>query len=69
METPNGPLQLLKQMRSSAMIDVGSIEGRLTCLSNSIATTEIKTSLIYIAGMFREYITALDEAIAASAVC
>jgi hypothetical protein len=69
METPNGPLQLLNQMRSSAMIDVGSIEARLTRLSHSTATTETKTSLICIAGMFREYITTLDEAIAAKAVC
>jgi hypothetical protein len=69
MESPNGPLQLLEQMRSSAMIDVGIIESRLTRPSHSTATTEMKTSLICIAGMFREYITTLDEAIAAKAVC
>ena len=69
METPNGPLQLLRQKRSSAMIDVGSIEARLDQLSNSTATAGIKTSLQCIAGMFREYIATLDEAIAASAVC
>jgi hypothetical protein len=69
METHTGSIQLLQQMRSSAMIDVGSVETRLTHLSSSTATTEIKTNLICIAGMFREYITTLDEAIAAKAVC
>ncbi len=69
METPNGPLQLLRQKRSSAMIDVGNIEARLTCLSNSTATAGIKTSLLCIAGMFREYIATLDEAIATAVVC
>jgi hypothetical protein len=69
MQTPNGSLQLLQQMRSSALIDVRSIEARLTRLSNSTPPTGQNTNLICIAGMFREYITTLDEAIAASAIC
>ena len=69
MEIPNGPLQLLQQIRSSAMIDVGTIEARLTCVSDSTPPTRVNTNLICIVGMFREYIATLDEAIAASAVC
>ena len=69
METPNGPLQPLNQMRSSAMKDVGSIEARLTRLSTSTATTEIKIQLNFVSREFREYITTLDEAIVAKTAC
>jgi hypothetical protein len=68
MQTPSGPLQLLKQKRSSAMIDVGNIEARLTRLSNSTATAGIRTNLLCVVGMFREYIATLDQAIGASVV-
>jgi hypothetical protein len=68
MNTPNSPLQLLKQKRSSALIDARRIEAQLTRLSNSAATAGIRTNQLCIAGMFRDYIATLDEAIAISAV-
>jgi hypothetical protein len=64
----NSPLQLLKQKRSSALIDARSIEAELTRLSNSTATAGIRANLLCIIGMFREYIATLDEAIGASVV-
>jgi hypothetical protein len=68
MNTTNSPLQLLKQKRSSALIDARRIEAQLTRLSNSAATAGIRTNQLCIAGMFRDYIATLDEAIAISAV-
>lgn len=65
---PPQPLQLLEQKRSSAMIDIGNIEARLTRLSNSTATAGIRTNLLCVVGMFREYIATLDEAIVAFVV-
>jgi hypothetical protein len=62
MQTPS-PLRLLEQKRSSAMIDIGNIEARLTRLSNSTATVGIRTNLLCVIGMFRESIATLDEAI------
>jgi hypothetical protein len=67
MQTPS-PLHLLEQKRSSAMIDIGNIETRLTRLSNSTATAGIRTNLLCVVGMFREYIATLDEAIGAFVV-
>jgi hypothetical protein len=67
MQTPS-PLQLLKQKRSSAMIDIGNIEARLTRLSNSTATAGLRTNLLCVVGMFREYIATLDKAIGAFVV-
>lgn len=67
MQTPN-TIQLLEQKRSSAMIDIGNIEARLTRLSNSTATAGIRTNLLCVEGMFREYIATLDEAIGAFVV-
>ena len=61
MRTINSPLQLLKQKRSSALIDARRIEAKVTRLSNSPATVEIRTNLLCIAGMFREYVVALEE--------
>jgi hypothetical protein len=61
MRTVNSPLLLLKQKRSSALIDARRIEAKVTRLSNSTATVEIRTNLLCIAGMFREYVAALDE--------
>ena len=68
MNTPNSPLQLLKQKRSSALIDARRIEAQLTRLSNSAATAGIRTNQLCIAGMFRDYIATLDEAIEISVV-
>jgi hypothetical protein len=65
MNTPNSPLQLLKQKRSSALIDARRIEAQLT---NSAATAGIRTNQLCIAGMFRDYIATLDEAIEISVV-
>ena len=44
------------------------MEVQLTCLSNSAATAGIRTNLVCIVGMFREYIATLDEAIGISVV-
>ena len=66
MRTVNSPLQLLKQKRSSALIDARRIEAKLTRLSNSAATAGRRTNLVCIVGMFRDYIATLDEAIAIS---
>ena len=63
MRTVNSPLLLLKQKRSSALIDARRIEAKVTRLSNSIATVGIRSNLLCIAGMFREYVAALDEEI------
>jgi hypothetical protein len=53
-------LQLLKQKRSSAVIDARLIEAKLFRLSNSTATAGMRTNLLSIGGMFRDYIAALD---------
>ena len=66
MNTPNTPLKLLKQKRSSALIDARRMEAELTHLSNSAATAGIRTNLVCIVGMFRDYIATLDESIAIS---
>jgi hypothetical protein len=68
MNTLNSPLQLLRQKRSSALIDARSIEAKLSRLSNSTATVGIRTNLLCIVGMFRDYIATLDEAIGISVV-
>jgi hypothetical protein len=62
MQTTN-LVQLLQQKGSSAMIDIGKIEARLTRLSNSTARAGIRTNLLCVVRMFREYIATLDEAI------
>jgi hypothetical protein len=59
----NIPLQLLKDKRSSAVIDVRSIENQLSCLNESAEPTRIKTDLRSVAVMFYEYIATLDESI------
>jgi hypothetical protein len=63
MNTPNSPLKLLKQKRSSALIDARRMEAQLTRLSDSAATAGIRTNLVCIVAMFRDYIATLDEAI------
>ena len=69
MHTLNSPLQLLRQKRSSALIDARSIEAKLGRLSNSTAAIVGKrTNLLCVAGMLRDYIATLDEAIAGSVV-
>jgi hypothetical protein len=67
MNTQAFPLQLLKQKRSSALIDARQIESQLSRLSNSTATAGIRTNLLCIVGMFRDYIATLDEDILISA--
>jgi hypothetical protein len=68
MNPLNSPLKLLRQKRSSAQIDARRIEAHLTRLSNSAATAGLRTNLVCIAGMFRDYIATLDEAIGISVV-
>jgi hypothetical protein len=68
MKSPNSPLELLNQKRSSALIDARKIEAQLTRLSNSTATVGLRTNLVCIVGMFRDYIATLDEAIGISVV-
>ena len=64
----NTPLQLLRQKRSSAVIDARSIEAKLGHLSKSTATVEERTNLLSVAGLLRDYIATLDEAIGISVV-
>jgi hypothetical protein len=68
MNTPNSPLKLLRQKRSSALIDARRIEAHLTRLNNSAATAGIRTNLDCIVEMFRDYIATLDEAIGISVI-
>jgi hypothetical protein len=68
MNTTNSPLKLLKQKRTSALIDARRMEARLTGLSHSPATARIRTNLVCIVAMFRDYIATLDEAIVISLV-
>jgi len=44
------------------------MEAQLTRLSNSAATAGIRTNLVCIVAMFRDYIATLDEAIGISVV-
>jgi hypothetical protein len=53
-------LQLLKQKRSSAVIDARKIEAQLFRLSNSTATAGMRSNLLSIRSMFRDYIATLD---------
>ena len=59
----NTPLQLLKDKRSSALIDARRVEIQLARLNESAEPTRIKTDLRSVAGMFYEYIATLDESI------
>jgi hypothetical protein len=68
MNTLNSPLRLLRQKRSSALIDARRIEAHLSRLSNSAATAGMRINLVCIEGMFRDYIATLDEAIGISVV-
>ena len=68
MNTLNSALQLLTRKRSSALIDVRRIEAKLTHVSNSTATVGLRTNLLCIAGMLRDYIATLDQAIGISVV-
>jgi hypothetical protein len=63
MNTLNSPLQLLRQKRSSALIDARRIEAKLSRLSNSPATGGLRTTLLSVVGMLRDYIVTLDQAI------
>ena len=68
MNTLNSPLQLLRQKRSSALIDARRIEAKLSRLSNSPATVGLRTNLLSVVGMLRDYIVTLDQAIGGSVV-
>jgi hypothetical protein len=57
----NIALQLLKAQRSSALIDAQKMEAQLICLDRSAASGRIKIYLRYVARMFRDHITTLDE--------
>ena len=59
----NTPLQLLKDKRSSAVIDARTIEIHVARLnSESAEPTRIKI-MRSVAGMFHDYIATLDESI------
>lgn len=58
----NTPLQLLKDKRSSTLIDARRIEIQLACLNESDEPTRIKIDRS-VAEMFYEYIAELDESI------
>jgi hypothetical protein len=68
MNSLNSSLQLLRQKRASARIDTRRIEAKLSHLSNSAATSGLRTNLLCIAGMLRDYIATLDQAIGVSVV-
>jgi hypothetical protein len=68
MNTMNARLKLLKQKRTSAVIDARRMEAQLTRLTHSRATAGIRTNLVCIVAMFRDYIATLDEAIVISLV-
>jgi hypothetical protein len=56
-------LQLLRDKRSSAVIDVETIEAQLARLTESAEACGIKTNLRSVAKLYREYIATLDESI------
>jgi hypothetical protein len=66
MNSLNSPLQLLRQKRASAQIDARRIEAKLSRLSSSTATAGLRTNLLCIVGMLRDYIATLDQAIGIS---
>ena len=68
MNTLNSPLQLLRQKRSSALIDAHRIDVKLGRLSNSPASVGLRTNLLSVVGMLRDYIVTLDQAIGISVV-
>jgi hypothetical protein len=56
-------LQLLRDKRSSAVIDVQTMEAQLAHLTESAEACGIKTNLRSVAKLYREYIATLDESI------
>jgi hypothetical protein len=68
MDSLDSSLQLLRQKRSSALIDTRRIEAKLSHLSNSTATAGLRNNLLCIVGMLRDYIATLDQAIGISFV-
>ena len=68
MNSLNSSLQLLRQKRSSALIDTRRIEAKISRLSDSASTVELRTNLLCIVEMLRDYIITLDEAIGISVV-
>jgi predicted metallopeptidase len=55
-------LQLLRDKRSSAVIDIKTVEAQLAHLPES-ASCGIRTDLLSVAKLYREYIATLDESI------
>jgi hypothetical protein len=56
-------LQLLRDKRSSAEIDVQTVEAQLAHLAESAESCGIKTNLRSVAKLYREYIATLDASI------
>jgi hypothetical protein len=56
-------LQLLRDKRSSAEIDVQTVDAQLAHLSESAESCGIKTNLRSVAKLYREYIATLDASI------
>jgi hypothetical protein len=56
-------LKLLRDKRSSAVIDVQTIEAQLAHLTESDEASGMKMNLRCVAKLYREYITTLDESI------
>jgi hypothetical protein len=56
-------LQLLRDKRSSAVIDVQTVEAQLAHLAESAKSCGIRANLRSVAKLYREYIATLDESI------
>jgi hypothetical protein len=56
-------IQLLRDKRSSAVIDIQTVEAQLAHLAESAETCGIRTNLRSVAKLYREYIATLDESI------
>jgi hypothetical protein len=59
-------IPLLKAKRSSALIDAQRMEAQLARLNQSAEESRIKTNILSVTRMFKEYVASLDEAINAS---
>jgi ABC-type transporter Mla subunit MlaD len=59
----SSPLQLLRDKRSSAVIDARTVEAQLARLTESAEAAGIKTNLRSVAKLFHDYIATLDESI------
>jgi hypothetical protein len=64
--TLDSALKLLKAQRSSALIDARKMEAQLARLNKSVEAANSKTYLRYVARLFRDHISTLDEDIRSS---